>query len=70
MGTIAFRLIPHKDHRVSVEMVKPNGKPRLIPDFRDEADATAWIIQMQRLLQAVHPYLPGVKHRSSSGNYP
>jgi hypothetical protein len=61
MGATEFRLVPQKDHRISVEMVKPTGRRQLIPDFRDEADANAWIVQIQRLLQEAHPHLPGVK---------
>ena len=61
MGQTAFRLIPQKDHRISVEIAKTGGQRRLIPDFRDEADANAWIIQIQRLIQSAHPHLPGVK---------
>ena len=64
MGQTTFRLIAQEDRRVSVEIVKPSGQRRLIPDFRDEAEAQAWIIQMQRLIQAAHPHLPGQKSQS------
>jgi hypothetical protein len=37
---------------------------RLSPDFRDERDAQAWTVQMQRLLQAAHPHLSWVKHQA------
>jgi hypothetical protein len=33
----------------------------LIPDFRDEAEAKAWIVQIQRIMQATNPRLPGAK---------
>ena len=49
MVDTVYRLIPQKDRRISVEMVKPNGRRRVIPDFVDEAEANAWIIQTQRL---------------------
>jgi hypothetical protein len=58
-----FRLIPQKDRHISVDMTTANGQHRLFPDFRDEADANAWIVQMQRLLHATQPRLPGAKHR-------
>jgi hypothetical protein len=64
MGRTTFRLIGKEDRGVSVEKVKPSGQRRLIPDVRDEAEAQAWIIQMQRLIQAAHPHLPGQKSRS------
>ena len=50
MGKTTYGLTRQKDGRISVEMTKPNGRLR-IPDFRDEAEANAWIIQMQRLLE-------------------
>jgi len=59
-----FRLVTQEDRRISVEMVKPNGQRRLIPDFRDEADAKAWIIQIQRAIQSAHPRLPGTKREA------
>ena len=50
MGEIKFLVTRERDGRVSVEMTKPNGRPRVFPDFRDEAEAEAWIVQTQRLL--------------------
>ena len=50
MGETKFLLVRQTDGRVDVEMTKPGGSPRLIPDFRDEAEAEAWIVQTQRLL--------------------
>ena len=39
MGETKFLVIRERDGRVSVEMMttKPNGRPRVFPDFRDEA---------------------------------
>ena len=50
MGETKFLVIRQTNGRVSVEMTKPNGRPRVFPDFRDEAEAEAWIVQTQRLL--------------------
>ena len=61
MGETSFRVVPQKDRQISVEMVKANGQRRLIPDFRDEAEAKAWIVQIQRIMQATNPRLPGAK---------
>jgi hypothetical protein len=58
MEKTTYRLIPEKNGRFSVEMTKPGGRRRIIPDFRDEAEANAWIIQMQRLIEAAHPHMP------------
>jgi len=61
MRETTFLIIRQKGAPVSVEMTKPNGRKQIIPDFRDEAEARAWIIQTQRLIAAANPLLPGVK---------
>ena len=60
MGETTYRLISQKNGRVSVEMTKSGRRPRIIPDFRDEAAANAWIAQTQRLINETFPYLFGV----------
>ncbi len=67
MGETTFRLIAQDDRLISVEMVKPGGQCRLIPDFRDEADAKAWIVQIERIIQTAHPRLPGMKRDTANG---
>jgi hypothetical protein len=64
MTDTVYLVIPQKDRRVSVEMVKPDGRRRLIPDFRDVAEANAWIIQTRRLIEASHPHVPGAKRKA------
>lgn len=61
MVDTVYKVIAQKDRRISVEMVKPNGQRRLIPDFKDQAEADAWIIQTKRLIRAAHPHAPGVR---------
>jgi hypothetical protein len=56
MGKTTYGLTRQEDGRISVEMTKPNGRRRTIPDFRDEAEANAWIIQMQRLTDGANPH--------------
>jgi hypothetical protein len=58
MRKTTYGLIRQKDGQISVEMTKPGGRRRIIPDFRDEAEANAWIIQMQRLTDGANPHLP------------
>ena len=55
MVDTVYRLIPQKDRRISVEMAKPKGRRRVIPDFVDEAEANAWIIQTKRLISEYSP---------------
>jgi len=66
MVDTVYRVIPQNDRRISVEMVKPNGRRRVIPDFVDEAEANAWIIQTQRLIRSTHPYPPGPKRKDGA----
>ena len=63
MREMTFRVIPQADQRVSVELMKSGGRRQLVPDFRDEADAKAWIVQMQRIMRTIHPQPPGMKRR-------
>jgi hypothetical protein len=53
MPDTVYRVIPQEDARVSVEMIRPNGARRVVPDFRDEAEADAWIIQTRRLRRSL-----------------
>ena len=55
MSEIAYHVIPQKGHLFTVEMVPPSGKKRLIPDFRDKAEADAWIVQTTRMLHELDP---------------
>jgi hypothetical protein len=66
MVDTVYRLMTQKDRRISVEMVKLNGRCRIIPDFVDEAEANAWIIQTKRLIRSTHPYLPGPKRKDGA----
>ena len=63
MVDTVYRLIRQKDRRISVEMAKPDGRRRVIPDFRDRAEAEAWIIQTTRTIRAAHPYPPGPRRK-------
>jgi hypothetical protein len=44
MVDTVYRWIRQKDRRIGVEMAMPDGHRRVIPDFRDRAEAEAWII--------------------------
>ena len=47
---MTYRVIPQKGNRYSVEMISHTGKRTLIPNFRDQAEAHAWIVQTMRML--------------------
>ena len=58
IGETKFLVIRQTNGRVSVEMTKPNGRPRVFPDFRDTSEAEAWIVQTQRLMTFGVPKRP------------
>jgi hypothetical protein len=55
MATATFRIAPQNDGSLSVEMTTAGGQIRTIRDFVSEHEATAWIVQTQRLLQQTDP---------------
>jgi hypothetical protein len=55
MTEAVYHVVPQKNNLFCVEMTPPNGRLRLIPDFRDKADADAWIVQTARMLQVLYP---------------
>jgi hypothetical protein len=55
MTEAVYHVVPQKNNLFSVEMTPPNGRLRLIPDFRDKADADAWIVQTARMLHGLYP---------------
>ena len=50
-----YRVIPQKGQLFSVEMTGFTGKCTLIPGFRDESEADAWIVQTKRMLHEPDP---------------
>ncbi len=63
MTEAAYRVVLQIDHLFTVEMTPPNGRCRLIPDFRDRAEADAWIVQTTRLLHGLDPHHKALGHR-------
>ena len=55
MISMAYRVIPQKRYLFSVEMNNLKGKCSLIPGFRDESEADAWIVQTKRMLHHLDP---------------
>lgn len=70
MGEMKFLLMQQKDGRIGIEMTKPNGRLQLIPDFRDEAEANAWIIQIRRQFADAHPHVFGLPKIRPGGALP
>jgi hypothetical protein len=55
MTETVYHVVPQNNSLFAVEMTPPNGRLRLIPDFRDKEDADAWVVQTARLLHGLHP---------------
>ena len=55
---MTYRVFIQEDKCYSVEMISPEGKRSIIPDFRDQAEADAWIVQTQRMLHDPRDHLP------------
>jgi hypothetical protein len=55
MTETIYQVVPQKNSLFAVEMTPPNGRLRMIPDFRDKADADAWILQTMRMLHGLDP---------------
>jgi hypothetical protein len=53
MTETIYHVVRQKNELFTVEMTPPNGRRRLIPDFRDKAEADAWIVQTTRLLHGL-----------------
>jgi hypothetical protein len=55
MTEAIYHVVPQRNNLFTVEMTPPNGRLRLIPDFRDHAEADAWIVQTVRMLHRLDP---------------
>ena len=63
MTETVYHVVPQTNSLFTVEMTPPNGRRRLIPDFRDKADTNAWLVQTARMLHGLHPIHKIVSHR-------
>jgi hypothetical protein len=58
MARAEFKILPRAGGSFDVQMTTARGQIRLIPDFRSESEARAWIIQIERELLVITPRLP------------
>jgi hypothetical protein len=58
MVEISYRVVPRSKRRFDVEMAKPDGHRRMIEGFGSEHEASAWIVQTQRMIRAAGPWTP------------
>jgi hypothetical protein len=53
-----YRVVPRSKRRFDVEMAKPDGHRKMIEGFSSEHEASAWIVQAQRMIRAAGPWTP------------
>ena len=58
MAETSYRVGPGKDSGYDVEMEKSGGRRTVIPGFRSEHEANAWIVQAKRLIRDAGPWTP------------
>jgi len=58
MVDISYRVVPRSKRRFDVEMAKPDGHRKMIEGFASEHEASAWIVQTQRMIRAAGPWTP------------
>jgi hypothetical protein len=58
MAETSYRVVPGKDSSYDVEMEKSGGRRTVIPGFRSEHEANAWIVQAKRLIRDAGPWTP------------
>jgi hypothetical protein len=63
MTETLYRVVSQKNSLFAVDVTPPNGRLRQIPDFRDKADADAWIVQTERMLHGLDPIQKVVPRR-------
>ena len=59
-----YRVVPQKGRLFAVEITRPTGKRRLIPDFANEKEAEAWIVQIRRTRHLINPTIATPPRRS------
>ena len=58
MADTSYRVVPGKGSGYDVEMDKSGGRKTVIPGFRSEHEANAWIVQAKRLIRDAGPWTP------------
>jgi hypothetical protein len=58
MTDISYRVVPRGKSGFDVEMDKSDGRKRIVPGFRSEHEADAWIVQAKRMIRDAGPWTP------------
>jgi hypothetical protein len=59
MAIMTFKIVPHANHSFSVNMQAADGRLTTVAGFISNHEASAWIVQTQRML-----HLPATSTRS------
>jgi hypothetical protein len=64
MTDISYRVVPRGKSGFDVEMDKPDGRKQIVPGFRSEHEADAWIVQAKRMIRDAGPWTPLAPRKS------
>lgn len=64
MTDISYRVVPRGKSGFDVEMDKPDGRKQIVPGFRSEHEAEAWIVQAKRMIRDAGPWTPLAPRKS------
>jgi hypothetical protein len=53
-----YRVIARGKSGFDVEMAKADGRRKIVPGFRSEHEANAWIVQAKRMIRDASPWTP------------
>jgi hypothetical protein len=55
MANPLFRVVPQSNHSFNVDLTTEDGRRKTLTGFSSEHEATAWIVQTERVLQGTDP---------------
>ena len=58
MTDISYRIVPRGKNGFNVEMDMSDGRKKIVPGFRSEHEADAWIVQAKRMIRDAGPWTP------------
>src|SRR4051812_39024352 len=65
MANNTYRVTARGTRGFDVEIVGPGGRQKTVPGFRSEHEASAWIIQAERMIRDAGPWTPVVPRKPS-----
>ena len=66
MAENSYHVVSRDKGVFDVEMSKPSGRRTIVPGFRSEHEANAWIIQAKRMIREAGPWTPLVPRKPAA----